>query len=259
MFKRAMQNKSYEAMKNAIDGVILEAKEHIEDLISNGIDESLIRYKGIRYNASNKFFDIAENIVKGGGTAAAARFGILKDEPSLSYEGEPLLMEEGCIPVWLTYCMVYASLTGDKMPISKAKELQDYFDSSMAEIAAFGAIGLPFPTHKPIKKQRFLLGKTIILILIVCLSGVIYFYDSKLTDTYSQLQKRTGSRDMFASKYHDTLDQLEMYQDDFAYVTRMGSKYHKLNCYHIENADLFIDTIQELKQSGYEPCSDCYE
>lgn len=57
----------------------------------------------------------------------------------------------------------------------------------------------------------------------------------------------------------DAIWELGDYQNDFAYVTAAGEKYHKKSCSILLNEKtLYCDTIYKLKQSGYSPCLICY-
>lgn len=53
---------------------------------------------------------------------------------------------------------------------------------------------------------------------------------------------------------------LNIYKNDFAYVTATGNKYHTYDCSYIQssNTNIYIDTIQTLRQQGYSECNECY-
>jgi len=48
--------------------------------------------------------------------------------------------------------------------------------------------------------------------------------------------------------------------ENIALVTENGTKYHRLNCHHIQNADVFyIYTVKQAEWNGYQPCKECHE
>lgn len=60
-------------------------------------------------------------------------------------------------------------------------------------------------------------------------------------------------------KYSDDLFTLNWYQNDFAYGTENGEKYHKLTCSTLMNSNVvYGNTIEMWKRNGYEECSLCY-
>ncbi len=87
---------------------------------------------------------------------------------------------------------------------------------------------------------------------------------SSLSEEFDDLTK---SYDALESKYEentkgmiDAIYELNDYQNDFAYVTQVGEKYHKRSCFIVSDIKtLHCNTIIELKQQGYEACLLCYE
>lgn len=41
------------------------------------------------------------------------------------------------------------------------------------------------------------------------------------------------------------------------YITASGLRYHNIDCYHIENADIILVTLNEALAMGRTPCKDC--
>lgn len=76
--------------------------------------------------------------------------------------------------------------------------------------------------------------------------------DKILIDEYDKLQIE------YEKTVIDSIG-LDAYQEDFAYYTNTGSKYHKLSCSYLKNSStLYGDNINSLKAFGYSPCELCY-
>lgn len=86
---------------------------------------------------------------------------------------------------------------------------------------------------------------------------------STLTENYTLLE---SSKNELETKYKENtrsmieaIYELSDYQNNFAYVTEAGTKYHKKSCSILFNVDtLYCDTIYELERNGYTSCLICY-
>ena len=59
--------------------------------------------------------------------------------------------------------------------------------------------------------------------------------------------------------YEEIEDEYQFYHEYAVIVTTTGKKYHRYNCYHIEDRNFYIYNIENAKVKGYTPCLDCYD
>lgn len=134
-------------------------------------------------------------------------------------------------------------------------------------------------------------SKITIIILLICLlvsvaSNIIFIkriseYQAEIVNLSEELFKveaNLKTKETSLNTLHDSYKKLESekkntfkefleatyllgdYQNDFAYVTSAGSKYHKRDCTFIKSATstIYCGTIIDLTRQGYKACSECY-
>ena len=59
--------------------------------------------------------------------------------------------------------------------------------------------------------------------------------------------------------YEEIKDEYEFYHDYAVIVTKTGKRYHRYDCYHINNRNFYIYNISNAEAKGYTPCLDCFD
>ena len=59
--------------------------------------------------------------------------------------------------------------------------------------------------------------------------------------------------------YERVEDEYQFFHEYAVIVTTTGKKYHRYDCYHINNRRFYIYNIENAKAQGYTPCLDCYD
>ena len=116
----------------------------------------------------------------------------------------------------------------------------------------------------------------IVLLLSLASVAVIYHYNA-IEDAYDEGRiigydngKSKGYKEGYAKGYDKGYDKgygfYEEIEDEYRFyhnvaviVTTAGRKYHRYDCYHIENRSIYIYNIENAEAKGYTPCLDCYD
>ena len=62
----------------------------------------------------------------------------------------------------------------------------------------------------------------------------------------------------YKADYENLKYDYDFYHNNAVFVTEAGSRYHRYECYHIDNKSYWIYNIEAAKSMGYTPCKDCF-
>ena len=242
--------------RKKVKNTVINLVASCNDLISQAVETtSLFEHKVLEKECNERVLESAKHIIEGAGQEANARFLILLQRPGMAFNPERAEMDT-CMnagTIYMMMCRALFDIYGDMKDFEELQYVFEFFVESKMSVID------PFSKPEPKKKNAFKLISAILTILL-CVSCIYGYRTTGLLhekeESYSLV---VDSRDMYVDRCATLREYLNIYQVDFAYITKSGTKYHKINCPYIQDKDLYINTIPELERQGRKECSFCYK
>ncbi len=242
--------------RKKVKNTVINLVASCDDLISQASETtSLFEHKVLEKECGERVLESAKHIIEGAGQEANARFLLLLQCPGMAFNPERAEMDT-CMnagTIYMMMCRALFDIYGDMKDFEELQYVFEFFVESKR-------IGVdPFSKPAPKKKNAFKLISAVLAILLCvsCMYG--YRTTTLLHEKENGYDVVMEARDTYIDRCGMLSDYLEIYQIDFAYVTKSGKKYHKIICPFIQDKDLYINTIPEFKRQGKTECSFCYD
>lgn len=261
MLTNSIHKKMYKTIVNLIDNqkseleflsginkLKYEMKEGMPKDISTDLPEDLIG------EISKKVFEEVRAIINGAGPNVSARFTLLLSNPEIVCENKYRNIVDEYFDVGTVYLMACMALSGQKAKAKDALGLVDYLNSAAMEIET----GIKQQQYGSTYSKRLKIIACMLAISTIILSCTTYYFHQKLMQTNIDYAEMESERDSNFTDLMEAEDSLDVYYENFAFVTKSGTKYHKDGCPYTKDRELYVDSIADLKPQGYKPCSRCY-
>lgn len=260
MFTNSIHKKMYKTIINLIDNEKSNLKflsslndldDEMKEKMQEGVDIHLPN--DLVEEISEKVFEDVRSIINGAGPGAATRFTLLLSNPEAAYENEYQFIAGEYLDVGTVYLIGCMALSGQKAKVKDALSLVDYLNSSAIEIKT----GIR-QQKMPKSSNRLKIIACILAVTTIILGCTTYYFHQKFIQATIDCVEMESERDLNFTELMNAEDSLDVYYDNFAFVTKSGTKYHKDGCPYTKDRGLYADSIADLKRQGYEPCSHCY-
>lgn len=262
MFVNSIHKRMYKTMVNLIDNEksgldFLSELNDLEDDMRERIQEDADIHlpNDLVQEISKKVFENIRAIINGAGPDTSARFTLLLSSPEAAYEDGDHFIAGEYFDVGTVYLMACMALSGKRAKVKDALCLIEYVNNVAIEIKT----GKKQPKVTPSSSNRLKIIASILAISTIVLGCTTYYFHQKFVQANVECAQMELERDSNFTELMEAEDSLDVYYDNFAFVTKSGAKYHKDGCPYTKNRSLFVDSISDLKRQGYEPCSHCYE